>query len=174
MANAVLVRPETSEYGEYYERYVGLIPETNIVNVLEQQLQSIHALLSGIDEEKSNFRYEPGKWSIKQLLGHVIDSERVFSYRALVFARNDASPLPGFDQDPWISHSNYDRLPMSDIVAEFETVRRATLFLFRHLDASAWDNSGTASNLKMTVRAAAYLIAGHAEHHVRVLKSRYL
>ena len=173
MSTTVTRRPEASEFAEYYTGYISKVPGADIISFLEQQLESTTSLLRSIDEAKGDYRYEAGKWSIKELLGHIIDGERVFSYRALVFARNDSTSLPGFDQDPWSKNANYANLTMKEIVDEFEAVRRSTIQLFRHLDASAWDRAGVANNNRMTTRAAAFIIACHTEHHLAILKSRY-
>jgi hypothetical protein len=174
MTKVITVRPEATEYGEAYAGYISKVPGADVLTFLEQQLDSIGPLIRSIDESKGNFRYEPGKWSTKEVLGHLIDSERVFSYRALVFARNDTHALPGFDQDPWIEHANYSNLSISDIASEFEAVRRSTIFLLRHLDRSAWERKGIANNKPMSARAAAFVIGGHTQHHLDVLRSRYL
>jgi hypothetical protein len=167
-------RPETSEYAEYYGKYTGRIPGTNVLPVLEQQLESTLALFRKIDERKAEFQYAPGKWSIKQLVGHIIDTERVFAYRALVFSRNDTTALPGFDQDKWAEQSNFSGLTMAEITAEFEAVRRATIALFRNVEPAAWNRKGTANGKEVTVRALAFITAGHLDHHLEILKSRYL
>ena len=167
-------RPETTEFAEYYAGYISKVPGGDILQFLQQQLATTSDVLRSIPEAKGDFRYESGKWSIKELLGHIIDAERVFAYRALVFARNDATPLPGFDQDPWSQHANYAHLELGDIAAEFDAVRRSTIHLFRHLDPPAWSRKGIANKNGMTVRAAAFIIAGHAQHHLDVLNSRYL
>jgi len=111
---------------------------------------------------------------LKEVIGHIIDSERVFAYRALVFSRNDNVTLPGFDQDLWAGHANHSTVPLKELAGEFESVRRSTIGLFRHLDTDAWMRGGTANNNPITVRALAYLIGGHTEHHLEILKSRYL
>ena len=167
-------RPESKEYAEYFSTYIEKVPGSDILNYLEHQRASAVSLINQIDESKGDFRYEPGKWTLKELLGHIVDAERVFSYRALVFSRNDATPLPGFDQEPWARHANYNQISMREIAAEFDCLRRSTIFLFRHLDAAAWDRKGIANEKSMTTRAAAYVIAGHTEHHLGILKSRYL
>src|SRR5438128_3820752 len=154
MSKTAIGRPAADEYAEYYGNYIGKVPGADVLSFLEQQLQSAIALLKSIDETKADFRYEAGKWSIKELVGHVIDTERVFAYRALVFARNDTVSLPGFDQEVWARHANYVNLSLSEIAAEFEAVRRATIMQFRHLDASAWERRGTANEKRMTTRAA--------------------
>ena len=116
-------RPETTEFAEFYANYISKVPGTDILQFLQQQLATTSHLLGSIPEAKADFRYESGKWSIKELIGHIIDAERVFAYRALVFARNDTTPLPGFDQDPWSQHANYANLKLGDIAAEFERPR---------------------------------------------------
>src|SRR2546421_67553 len=136
MSTETMVRPETTDYAEYYNGYIGKVPGADIMGFFEQQLDSTVRLIRGIDESKGDFRYEAGKWTVKELLGHIIDTERVFSYRGLVFSRNDQSSLPGFDQEPWAQHTNYANLTLADIGAEFESVRRSTILLFRHLNPS--------------------------------------
>ena len=174
MSKTAIDRPGAEEYAEHYNTYVSKVPGSDILGFLGSQLESAVALLRTIDESKAEYRYEAGKWSIKELIGHVIDGERVFAYRALVFSRNDPSALPGFDQDLWAKYTNYANLPFREIVDEFEAVRRASILQFRHFDDAAWNRRGTASDKQMTARAAAYVIGGHAEHHLRVLKERYL
>jgi hypothetical protein len=167
-------KPEASEHAEYYGRYIRKVEGTDVVSVLEEQLHSTLTLLRGIDERTADFRYEPAKWSIKELAGHIIDTERVFAYRALVFSRSDSTPQPGFDQDQWAEHDNYSNLTLAQIATEFEAVRRATILLFRHMDPSAWLNRGTADGKNFTTRSAAFVIAGHVQHHIEILKTRYL
>ena len=174
MSKVIIGRPEAGEYAEAFGGYVGKVPGADILTFLKKQLDTTLTLIRSIDESRGNFRYEPGKWSIKELLGHLVDSERVFAYRALVFARNDVSPLPGFDQNPWNENSNYNNLSVAEIAAEFEAVRRSTILLFEHLDHSAWERQGIANNKPMTTRAAAFVIGGHVQHHLDVLNSRYL
>jgi hypothetical protein len=167
-------RPETTEFADYQIGYVSKVPGTDVVTFLEQQRVAMISLLRSFDEEKGDYRYAPGKWTVKELLGHVTDTERVFAYRALVFARNDATALPGFDQDPWVLHGNHANVPLKDLIDEFDSVRRSTIHLFRNLDPAAWMRRGIANNNPITVRAQAYVIAGHTEHHLDILKSRYL
>ena len=167
-------RPDETEYAVYYGRYIGQIDGVDVVAVLEQQLQSALSLLREIDDRTAEFRYAPGKWTVKELIGHVIDTERVFAYRALAFARNDRTALPGFDENSWAENANYSSLPFADILLEFETVRRSTVLLFRQMDDSAWTRRGNANGKDMTTRSAAFVIAGHLQHHLEILKSRYL
>lgn len=167
-------RPEKTEYAEYFERYIQWIADTDVLATLERQRGEAAALLGGLSEQQGNHRYAPGKWSVKELAGHVIDTERVFSYRALRFSRNDATALPGFDQDAYAAHANHAAVSLQDIAAEFDAVRRSTLLLFQHLPPDAWDRRGVSNKNELTVRAAAFVIAGHAKHHIEILKSRYL
>lgn len=173
-AKAVINRPEPTEYQPYYEKYVSLVPPGEILDTLEQQLDTTLTLLRSIPESKGGSRYAPGKWSIKELVGHLIDTERIFAYRALRFARHDQTPLPGFEQDDYIREAAFDECQLADLASEFEHVRRANLYLFRHLNAEAWQRHGVASLGEVSVRALAYIIAGHERHHREILKTRYL
>ena len=167
-------RPESNEYAAYYEKYVSLVPEGEVVETLERQGAETLALLRGLSEEQGAHRYEPGKWSVKQLVGHVNDTERIFSYRALAIARGDRAPLPGMDQEEYMAGVDFDARTLADLADEFEALRRSTVLLFRHLSPEAWARRGTASDNEVTVRALAYILAGHEAHHVRILRERYL
>jgi hypothetical protein len=166
-------RPETSEYQSYYGKYISLVQGDELTETLDQQLNDSLAMMRRISEAKSLHRYEPGKWSIKEVLGHLIDSERIFTYRALRFARNDHTALSGFDQDPYVSEANFDTRPWSELVAEFEHVRRSTILFYRGLKAEARMRFGLANNAPITVRALGYVIAGHELHHMRILREKY-
>lgn len=174
MDNMSATRPAADEYAPGFENYISLVPDGDVVSTLRRHLAETLDTLRGIDEEKANSRYAEGKWSIKELVGHVIDAERIFSYRALRFARNDQTPLPGFEQDDYIANARFDEYPLSELIAEFEHVRQGTLDLFSHLDAAAWARQGVASDNPVSVRALAYAIAGHAAHHMKILRERYL
>lgn len=167
-------KPEETEYLPYYSKYVSLVPDGDIVSVMSKQLNETLSLLRSIPESQAGFRYAPDKWSIKELVGHVIDSERIFSYRALRFARNDKTPLPGYEQDDYIRNASFDDYPLDDLASELESVRQSTLFLFKHLDEEAWTRKGVANESEASVRALAYIIAGHELHHRGILRSRYL
>jgi hypothetical protein len=166
--------PSTSEYAPYYGKYVSLVPEGDILGTLSAQLDSTLLLLRGIDEEKAGHRYAPDKWSIKELVGHVIDTERIFAYRTLRFARGDKAELQGFEQDGYIRNASFDACKLYELAEEFEFVRRGNLLMFRHLDNEAWQRRGVASNAEVSVRALAYIMAGHERHHVEILQARYL
>jgi len=166
-------RPAADEYAAYYAGYIEQAPGEDAVAALRDYAGPL-ALLRGIAEEKSLHRYAPGKWSLRELLSHVTDSERVFAYRALWFARGYATPLPGFDQEVAVAAAGADRLPWSRHLAEFERVRLATVALFENLPAEAWARTGVASDNRVSVRALAFIIAGHANHHMRVVREKYL
>lgn len=174
MVDSINNYPAKTEYASYYERYVSLVPEGDILSTLAEQTDSTLRALRGIDEEKAGHRYAPGKWSIKELVGHIIDTERIFAYRALRFARNDRTELPGFEQDDYIINSAFDALPLEELAREFEFVRNGNLLMLRHLDDAAWQRRGVASENEVSVRALAYIMAGHERHHMEILKSRYL
>ena len=173
-AKALITRPASNEYAPYYEKYISLVPEGDILNTLARQLDSTLQLLFGIEESQADKRYEPGKWSIKELVGHLVDSERVFAYRALRFARNDQTSLPGFDQDEYVRNAIFGERQLADLAEEFEHVRRANLHFFGSLGEDAWIRRGIANDVEVSVRALAYIMAGHEAHHMQVLKTKYL
>jgi hypothetical protein len=162
------------EYAPYYETYISLVPEGDVVGILSRQLDETLALLRNVPATREDFRYEDGKWSIKEIVGHITDAERIFAYRALCVARGDRSPLPGMDQDEYMRGANFASRRLGDLSAEFEYVRRSTLSLLRHLDEEAWLRRGIANDKEVSVRALAYILAGHEAHHVKVLRERYL
>ncbi|HYL74941.1 MAG TPA: DinB family protein [Bryobacteraceae bacterium] len=166
--------PEASEYLPYYHKYISMVKGDDLIPALETQIGETLPTLRGISEEKSLHRYAPGKWSIKEVLGHLTDGERVFSYRAMRFARNDQQALLGFEQDDYVAAAGSDARPWSDLIAEFEHVRRASILLFRGFPPEAGTRSGTASNASVSVRALGYIIAGHELHHMAILRERYL
>jgi hypothetical protein len=167
-------RPEQSEAAEYYFTYIDNVPEGDFEGVLEKQLDETLRLLSGISEEKSMYRYAPEKWSIRQVLNHITDTERAFGFRALWFARGFESPLPGYDQDIAAAGAEADRVSWAAHVEEFRRVRLSTISMFANMPAEAWMRRGIASEKPFTVRALAYITAGHVEHHMRILRERYL
>ncbi|HKQ53357.1 MAG TPA: DinB family protein [Pyrinomonadaceae bacterium] len=167
-------RPDETEYDPYYDKYIALVPAGDVVAVLGSQIEETLALLRSIPEERGSFRYAPGKWSVKELLGHLIDSERIFSYRALRFARDDQTALPGYEQDDYVRNGSFDAVPLNELAQEFASVRQATVLLFKHLDAEAWTRRGLANESPASVRALAYMIAGHELHHRRILRDKYL
>jgi len=174
MSNSTISRPDATEYAPYYGRYIDLVPEGDLIITLSQQINDTSALLRGIPEPQAETRYEPGKWSIKEMTGHLVDTERIMSYRALRIARADETPLPGFEQDDYVRAANFDARTLAHLLEEYLAVRAATLALFRNLDAAAIARRGMANNVPVTVRALAYIIAGHERHHVNVLRTKYL
>ena len=166
-------RPAVGEYGEPYEKYVSLIQSEDIVAVLEAHLRQTIAMFSGRSEREGDFRYASEKWTVKEVLSHVADAERIFTYRALRIARGDQTPLPGFEQDDYVRTAHAGKRKLADIVEEFADVRRASIALFRSFSADAWLCRGVASNHEVSVRALAYITAGHELHHRRVLEERY-
>lgn len=166
--------PDHSEAAEYYFTYIDQVAEGDICKTLESQSVETLALLHGIPEETSLRRYAPEKWSIRQVVSHLNDTERLFVFRALWFARGFDSPLPSFDQNIAISSASADERPWSNLVEEFGAVRAATLAFFQHLPADAWARAGIASGNRFTVRALAYIVAGHVTHHTNILRTRYL
>lgn len=165
---------DVSEYAPHYGRYISLVSGADIVAVLKSQGQQLKDLLSGLSDEEANFRYAPEKWSIKQVLGHLMDTERIFSYRALRISRADKTPIEGFEQDDYVHHGPFEHCPFADMIAEYQGVRAATVSLFRALNHDEWLRRGIANQHEISVRALAYVIAGHELHHRRVLEEKYL
>ncbi len=170
----MITPPETTEYSPYYGRYISLVPGRDLTAALESQTVHTLPVLLGVSEEMSLHRYAAGKWSVKEVLGHLIDAERIFTYRALRFARNDQTPLAGFDQDPYVASAHFDTRLWNDLVAEFEHVRRSTILFFRSLTPEEALRSGTSDENPITVRALGYIVAGHELHHMAILRDRYL
>jgi uncharacterized damage-inducible protein DinB len=166
-------KPQPAEYAPYFERYVSLVPDRNILETIEQQRRDTILLLSGRDESDGDFRYAPDKWSVKQVLGHINDAERVFAYRALRVARNDPTPIEGFEQDEYVRHAPFAASPLAHLIEDFIAVRRATVSLLRNLDEAAWIRRGVASQNEVSVRALAWIIAGHELHHRGILEEKY-
>jgi uncharacterized damage-inducible protein DinB len=167
-------RPKTGDYATSYEKYIALVPEGEFLQILETQLREWQRLLGELSEEQADFRYEPGKWSIKEMLGHVSDTERIFAYRLLRIARGDQTPLAGFEQDDYVRMANSAARKRSDLLEEFTAVRRATIALVSSLDGNAWIRRGVANQKEISVTALAFVIAGHERHHRLVLEERYL
>jgi hypothetical protein len=174
MNNPFSEHPEPSDYVAAFGRYVALVPEGDILDTLSRQNAEVKDLLSRVGEEKANYSYAPGKWSLKEVANHFTDSERVFAYRALSIGRGDAQPLPGFDENLYAAHAGVAGAELSDILDEFEALRRASVLFFRLLPEAAWSARGVANKAEITVRALAWVMAGHVAHHIEVLRSRYL
>lgn len=166
-------RPEPGEYNPYYDRYISLVKSDDIIAELEKQAPETIALLKSA-AAKADFRYEPGKWSVKEVVGHVNDAERIMTYRALRIARGDKTPIEGFEQDDYIRGGNFGQRTLADLIDEFTAIRQATLAFFRHLDAEAAARIGSANKNDISARALPFIIAGHELHHRRILQEKYL
>jgi hypothetical protein len=170
----MLKRPDREEYSPYFEQYISQVPEGDYISFLHRQLDAIVALFSQVSDEQGLSRYAPGKWSLKEVLGHMTDTERVMSYRLLRIARGDTTNLPGFDQDLFISNASFDEVPIEDLLHDFQIVRQATFSLLKTISEAAWVRKGNANNYEISARAIAYVIAGHAQHHFGVIQERYV
>jgi hypothetical protein len=168
-----ITRPQPDEYAPYYARYISLVQGEDLLGTLDQQRRQTMMLLSGRDEQDGDFRYAPEKWSAKEVLGHVCDTERIFAYRALRISRADATPLAGYEQDDYVRNGPFAHCSLSDLVEDFIAVRRATISLLRNLDQAAWMRRGIANKNEVSVRGIAYIIAGHELHHRRILEEKY-
>ena len=173
MTSSPLPRPADEEFALFYAGYVAKVPDGEILKFLEAQLREVRSLLSTIPEGRGSYRYAEGKWSIKEVIGHLCDAERIFSYRALRIARNDDTPLAGFDENKYVPAGKFDARTMASLVDEVLQVRDATISLVRTIDAEAGARRGTASGKSVSARALIWIIAGHMAHHVGVLRERY-
>jgi hypothetical protein len=168
-----LARPEAGEYAAYYDKYISLLPGTDVTGALDAQRVQTLQLFRGRSERDGNFRYAADKWTVKEVLGHISDSERIFTYRALRIARADETPMAGFEQDDYVRSGGFNERPLASLVEEFAHVRSASLALFRSLGPEAWLRRGTANKNEVSVRALAFITAGHELHHRRILEERY-
>lgn len=172
--SASIPRPAASEYLEYYGKYIEQVPDGDLLTLLQQQKSETAKLLKGITPEQADFAYGPGKWTVKEVVGHLSDAERVFAYRALRFARGDATPLSPFDENLYVPAGQFGRRTIADLADEFASIRSTTVHLAKHLGQDALARQGIASGHPITVRALLYIIAGHERHHVALLRERYL
>jgi hypothetical protein len=166
-------RPEQSEYDPYYERYISLVIEDDILDTLASQPTKLGDLFKAVPEDRGEFRYAEGKWSLKEVLGHLIDGERMFAYRLLRISRADETPIEGFEQDGYIEHAHSNRRSFGDLLEEFSLLRRANMLYVNNMADDAWTRVGTANNVKISARALIYIMAGHIEHHLGILRERY-
>jgi len=166
-------RPAATEYAPYQARYVDLVPEEDIIPALEKQGKETAAMLRSISDEKAGFRYAPDKWTVKQVVGHFTDAERIFGYRALAIARGEKKSLPGFEEKDYAVAGDFNRRSMRDLADEYEAARHSTILLYRGLSPEAWTRKGTANESPITVKGQAYVALGHERHHLRVLRERY-
>jgi len=169
---AMLSRPEKNEYADYYANYIRKVPDGDLLNFMELQPDEFNGLISDLTDDQATQPSAPGKWSVKQVLGHISDSERVFAYRALRFARGDQKELQGFEQDEYVAAANFNGRSTTELLAELKSVRGATLSLLESLTTEESERSGIASGKPISVRALAYIIAGHAQHHLDLLRTQ--
>jgi uncharacterized damage-inducible protein DinB len=166
-------RPVSNEYAEYYANYISQVPGSDVIGVLESQRLQMLQLFSARTERDGSFRYAPNKWTVKEVLGHITDTERIFAYRALRIGRGDQTQLPGFEQDDFIRNGAFERRTIADLAEEFGAVRGASLALFRSFGDEVWDRRGVASQKEITVRALIFITAGHQIHHRAILEEKY-
>ena len=169
-----MYRPEPSEYDPYYEHYVSLVTGDDIKAALAAQPAELEALFADVPVDKGIFAYATGKWTIKELLGHLIDGERMFAYRIFRIARGDKTPIEGFVQDGYIENAHSNGRSFTDLLSEFDLLRQANMLFFNNLKDDAWTRTGTANKVEISVRAIAFIMAGHIRHHTDILKARYL
>ncbi|KZE47357.1 squalene--hopene cyclase [Brevibacillus parabrevis] len=169
----MLIRPNREEYKDYFATYVSQVPEGDLLTILEQQAAQTVEMFAGLTGEQIDYRYAPGKWTVKEVLGHLIDTERIMSYRLLRIARGDQTELAGFDENTYVAEAFYQERSLTDLLAEYNAVRQSTLAQLRGIAAEAWTRTGTANGNKLSARTLAYIIAGHEAHHCRILRERY-
>jgi uncharacterized damage-inducible protein DinB len=167
-------RPGPSDYAPFYGQYVALVPDGDLLTTLANSGHEWRSLLGGLTPAQADFRYQPTKWSIKESIGHVTDTERIFTYRALRIARGDQTPLSGFEQDDYVKEGNFSERTLEDLLEEFSDVRRSTVTLLRSLPDRVWMRRGNANQKEVTVTALAFIISGHERHHRKILEERYL
>src|SRR5262245_58233229 len=165
-------RPATDDYAPFYANYVSLVPGDDILAALDRQTSEFLTLINSVSEETSKIRHAPYTWSVREVLGHLNDGERVFGYRALCLARGDTQPLPGFDETAYAATAGFDTIPFRDLAAEFDALRRANTLMLKNLPKEAWTRRGTVWNNPITMNAQAYILAGHVQHHFNILKKR--
>jgi hypothetical protein len=167
-------RPVTGEYNPYFGTYIDKVPDGDIIDILTRQLPETTSFLLSIPESKGGHRYAPGKWSIREIIGHLSDCERIFGYRALRFARADTTPVPGFDENEFVANARFDERTIEDLTSEFEYVRRSTIGLLGSLNEEEMSRRGTANNNPISVRAVCFVMAGHVTHHAEFMRAHYL
>ncbi len=168
------MRPSKGDYGDYYQKYIDLIPGDDIFRVLVEQNVESQNVLNSFSESKGNHSYAEGKWTVKEVIGHMMDVERIFAYRALCIARGDFNPLPSMDQDVYVKNGNFNKRQLFDLNYEYRLVRESNILLFGSFDKSVFNNRGIASGYEVTVLALMWMTAGHEKHHLNVLMERYM
>lgn len=174
MNTLTIPRPQADEHAEYYARYISRVPEGDLISMLREQALETVSMLQGLTPEQADYAYAPGKWSVKEVVGHLSDCERVFGYRALRFARNDPTELPGFDENTYVENANFKTRTLADLLEEFQVVRASSIHLAKNLDPDVLERRGSANGHGISVRALLYIIAGHERHHADLLRERYL
>ena len=168
------MRPAPTDFASAYGGYLSLVEDTDdIVSVIEAQSSETQKLLASLNESRAGYRYADGKWSIREVIGHVADTERILGYRALSIARGETQPLPGFDENDYVRNASFDEWKLGDLAEQYALVRRSHIVLFRNLPPESWERRGVANGCEITVNALAWIIAGHERHHVKVLRERY-
>jgi len=167
------MKPKQGDNNPYYDRYISLIGDDDIIEVLEEQRKTSEKFLKTFSEKQGNYSYADGKWTVKEVLGHVIDTEKIMAYRALAFARGEKQSLPGFEQDDYVAESNFNNRSLADLINEFLTARKSNIILFKSFDEDILNRRGIASDSEVTVLALIYIIAGHEKHHMKFLRERY-
>ncbi|MEM7455125.1 MAG: DinB family protein [Planctomycetota bacterium] len=170
--NNLIDRPKEDEHDSYYAPYLQLVTETDLMEQLETQPGRLWSLLGDVTADEADLLHAPYTWSIKEVIGHCIDNERVFGYRALRFASGDSTDLPGYDQDSYVANSHYEPLKLDDLLTEFEYVRRANIAMLKRISPESWNHRGTNDGKEITVRAIAWLLAGHLRHHLNIIRKR--
>ena len=166
-------KPQAGEYAEYYERYIKLVNDDDILGTLSRQTSELREAAALVSREREKHRYGPGKWSIREIFGHLIDAERVFGYRLFCISRGEKRSLPGFDENEYVASAGFDERTLQSLVDELVLLRSANLSLMKSLDESQWNRSGVANDVPVSVRSIAFILAGHAMHHMKVLSERY-
>jgi hypothetical protein len=169
-----MAKPDASEYARYFGGYIDAAPDGDILDILSAQRKSFGDFLLAITEERAGYRYDEGKWSVKEVVGHIVDTERIFGARALAIARGERAPLPSYDQDEYVERANFDSRELAGLAREFDGLRRSHVELFGSFEDDAWASRGVAGGNELTVRAIAWILAGHLNHHESVLRARYL
>ncbi len=167
------MKPKPGDYNPYYNGYISLIGDGDIIEVLEEQRKTSEKFLNTFTENQGNYSYADGKWTVKEVLGHVIDTEKIMAFRALAIARGEKQSLPGFEQDEYVAESNFNNRSLEDLINEFLTARESNLILFKSFDEENLNRRGTASESEVTVLALIYIIAGHEKHHMKFLREKY-
>jgi hypothetical protein len=167
------MRPSENDYAQPFAEYVSLVPEDDVLQAIERQSSETQKVLASLDDARASFRYADGKWSVKEVFGHLCDAERIMAYRALAIARGETQSLPGFEEDDYMRNAGFDAWRLGDLAEQYALIRRANIVFFCNLPSEAWDRRGVANDNPITVRAIAYIIVGHERHHLKVLKERY-